>query len=226
MQQFFLTLAITSQAAILFAAQNESSDLKVAKEICTLASQGEFPKLKILAKSSPSPTTRLFAGYVLYQSNKKSNARIFANVFPSTHQGALDFIKIYQSIPYSAKEEGNEYRHNNLKWTLGFWSIYHAYLELVKSDNNVALKRFLLLAGLGDGEVGEGISEDIANLFYDPKFVLSNWSVLAPHKEFLRSVKNYTTPGQFSTIRNGYESALQPSDPRKTIILRLLDNPE
>lgn len=226
MRFLFPALLLSSQSFAFVFGQNVSNDLMSAQRLSEAASVGKLDELRAFALAKQDPMARLIAAYLLYKLDPDANRNLFTRSFPTTKSGLSRFMRLHQSIPYSEKEEGNEYRHPKSKWTIGFWSIYHAYLERVKAGDSEAIRRFLQLNGLGDGEVGEGIGSDITELFCNPSFALAHWKTLEPHKQFLRAVQGWATTEQFTEIRRGYDEALARSDPRRAIILRLLDNPE
>jgi len=206
--------------------QAPSSDLRAAKRVLALASKGRVKELKTLSSLAKDPMVRLFAAYSLYKIDPKVHGSRFTRALPNTEIGVTRFIGIYQSIPYSTQDEMNEFRYPGVDWTIGFGSIFQSHLERVHSGDSKALHRLLLLRGKGDGEYGEAIASGIAELFYNPGFVFAHWDLLEPHKDFLRSVKNWVSKNEFAAIRNGYEEKFQPSDPHRSVILNLLDNPE
>ncbi len=207
-------------------AQDIENELTTAKRALNLAAQGQTEILKTKARFAKDPIERLFAAYLLYRVSPSANAGLLISAFPSNRKNTSRFIALNHTIPYSPQEEGAEFKHPKVKWAIGFWPIYHAFLEQVKTGDSVALKKFLLLRGHGDGEVGEGIASDIGELFHEPAFVISHWGLLEPHKDFLRSVQNWVTAEEFKKIRQSYEQHLQPGDSRRAIILNLLDHPE
>jgi len=206
--------------------QPSSSDLNTAKHVLEIAAKHEWKAMQNLAQSANDPMKRLFAGYLLFRSDPKKYGPTFTKSFPDTRSGISTFIGLNQSIPYSKEWQAGEYRHPKVKWGIGFDSIFWAYQERVVAGDPEALRRFLMLKGLGDGAYGEAISSGIAELFYDPGYVLAHWDLLEPHQAYLRSVKNWVSATQFLAIRNGFEERLNPSDPRLPLILSLLDNPE
>jgi hypothetical protein len=206
--------------------QAVSHDLKFAIRLSKTAAKMDLDSLKSVAHGSVDPMERLISAYLLFKIDPISNKDLFTKSFPTSRVGVSRFLDLYSSIPYSEKEGGNEYRHPKANWSIGFWSIYNAYLERVKAGDSVALRHFLQLDGHGDGEVGEGIASDISELFQRPKFALAHWQVLEPHKEYLRSIKGWASDEGFNKIRREYSELLRPNDPRRAIILELLDTPE
>jgi len=206
--------------------QPSSSDLNTAKQVMEIAGKHEWKAMQNLAQSANDPMKRLFAGYLLFRLDPKKYGSTFTKSFPETRSGISNFIILNQSIPYSKEWQTGEYRHPKAKWGIGFNSIFSAYRERVVAGDPEALRRFLMLKGLGDGAQGQAISSGIAELFYDPGYVLDHWDLLEPHQAFLRSVKNWVSETQFLAIRKGFQERLNPSDPRLPLILSLLDNPE
>jgi hypothetical protein len=206
--------------------QSPSPDLQSAKQLLGMASNQEWKAIQDVAKSAKDPMKRLFSGYLLYRSNPNKFGSIFTRSLPDTELAISRFIGLNQSIPYSAEWQNNEFRHPKVKWAIGFEPIFEAYLEKVKTGDTEALRRLLMLQGRGDGHYAEEIASGIAELFYDPEFVITHWNLLEPHKIFLRAVKNWVSETEFLAIRKGFEERLNPGDPRLPLILSLLDNPE
>jgi hypothetical protein len=206
--------------------QPSRGELGLAQRTMDMAVMGHLSGLRERMRTASDPIERLFDAYALYQSDPKENADCFTNAFPTTEEGLERLLDLNETIPYSPEGEGNEYRDPRVKWTIGFESIYNAYLQRVQAGDPEALKRFLALEGHGDGAVGEEIAGDIAELFHHPAYVLAHWDQLEPHKAFLRSVKTWVTPKEFRSIRNGYLKLLPSNDRRRRVILYLLDHPE
>ncbi len=203
-----------------------SRDHHFAIRLSKMAAKKNYDALKSTAQTSSDPIERLISAYLLYKVDPNSNSDLFTRSFPATRAGVSRFLKLYSSIPYSSAEEDQQYRYPNSKWSIGFWPIYHAYLERVKAGDPIALKRFLQLEGHGDGEVGEGIAQDIGDLFQSPKFALDHWQTLNPYMGYLRSIKNWVSDEAFINIRRQYSEALPTTDPKRAKILELLDTPE
>ena len=206
--------------------QSQSPDLQSAKQLLGMASKQEWKAIQDVAKSAQDPMKRLFSGYLLYRANPNQFGSVFTRSLPDTESAVSRFIGLNQSIPYSAEWQTNEVRHTKVKWAIGFEPIFEAYLERVQTGDAEALRRLLMLKGRGDGHYGEEIASGIAELFYAPEFVVTHWNLLEPHKTFLRAVKNWVSETEFLAIRKGFETRLNPSDPRLPLILSLLDNPE
>lgn len=206
---------------------DSSAALSAARRVLELARRGRLQKLQQSAEHGQFFQERLFASYVLYRGNPSRYRNLFCKAFPVKPVEVDAFLRIYSELPYDPAAEGNRVSHPSVKWPISFWDIEQAMLACVRTGHPDAVRRFMGLAGRGDGEVGEGLGSDIMDLFVlYPNLIVNHWPVFSQHLGFFDEWEAWYDEDQIRNARKTYKSLLKPSDARYSLILNRIHKPQ
>lgn len=197
-------------------------DTQAANLVLKLAAKKDIKSLEKLSRSGATSNERLFAGYLLYCMDPHSFRSTFVRVFPESEHEIQAFVGL--DLPVEPASEVNQISHPGVEWPIGFWAIESAMLTCVKAAEPTAVHRFMLFEGKGDGEIGEGLADDIMDLYvHNPDLIVRYWDDFKNHLGFIDELGGWYEASEIQKARDAYKALLGPSDSRLSIILKHFD---
>lgn len=194
-------------------------DTQAANLVLNLAAKKDFKSLERLSRIGRTSNERLFAGYLLYCIDPHHFRSTFVRVFPVSEQEIQAFVNL--DLPNDPASEINQISYPGVEWPIGFWAIESAMLVCVKAAEPTAVRRFMLFEGKGDGEIGEGLADDIMDLYiHNPDLIVRYWDDFKNHLGFIDELGGWYEAPEIQKARDAYKTLLGPSDPRLPLILK------
>ncbi len=187
------------------------------KRVAAMARREDIPGLLKGASSDQNPYHRVVCGYALFRIDPAKFEKPFLRSFRSTTKAPL-WLSELQAFP----EEMPAPKFPRDPKPFSYWSVSEALLKIARTGNRRALEIWLTFVG-GDGEFGEGRSEDFTMFFLDsPKAVLKSWAVIRKHEDEIWHWGHL--PAAIKQSRSKYLKLMSPKDPRRAEVMAIFDN--
>jgi len=204
--------------------ETTSKEYEARKAGCRIAIQTAAKRAKkndvdlliTTAGGARDPLHRVVSGYALYRLDPNKHSEKFLSTFVESKNfplrlPLLDAFNEESKAPIFPGDEG----------AFSYWSVMNALIGLSKQGNAKALKIWLIKTG-GDGEYGEGKSEEISDfLFTSPQMVIDNWKLVRKYSHIFFAWGG--KPDRFIQMRKNYLALLSKEHPFRTEILKMID---
>ena len=201
----------------------------IASKAVEQAKSHHFEELENLAQTTKDPVGRSLVRLIQLRFEPRRGPQAFINSFPGDGSTEFWWSQVDTIIPTDAESSG--LRLPGESRDLSAWSIPNALLSLAINGNRMAFSKWLQLTG--DGEYGEGLSTDFANLVENhPKLIVQNWNAIRASRyghdlgwPFLEDESDPADAKRFEKMRSTYTNLLSPKDSRRAEILKMLTPP-
>lgn len=180
-----------------------------------LARNGDLSQLLSKSKSANDPLHRIVYGYALFRLNPRTYRTQFLDTFHNVN-GLPVYLTLLDAFP--SQDDAPIFPGD--KRPFSYWSISEALLNQIKKGDRTSFRVWLDFAG-GDGEYGEGRSEDFSSLLDSASvLVVSEWPMIRSR------VNEFDTwgasPEYFEKLRVRYSASISLKNPYRNEILSLI----